>query len=179
MSDDWNGTVEGRRFRTVCCLDKLAKLHEQDEVVREELVGRIGKLKEEIDRVVQENEEREISQRKKVTKNETETNRWIEKYDMDMTKKYLRLKRLEAQMEAEENRLHDLSVHFEEVDAENARIQEEEAKWQEFVAERYEKERIYDDGAAALQKLYRGAAARAEVSALKKKNKKKSKGKKG
>lgn len=145
--------------------------------IREELSAQVAKLKEEIAGAAVENEERELAHRKKVTKSETETNGWISTYDKEMRRKFLRKKRLQAQMEAEEKRLAELSAHFQNVDEENARIEEEEAEWKAFLAERYEKERIYDDGAAALQKLYRGAAARAHVAAMKKK--KKPKGKKG
>mmetsp|Transcript_19837 Transcript_19837/g.50114 ORF Transcript_19837/g.50114 Transcript_19837/m.50114 type:complete len:398 (+) Transcript_19837:210-1403(+) len=142
------------------------------------LVANESKLLEEMAAMQDEMEQAEQQMQKKKNKFEGEVNTLVSRYDQDMLEKQRAIDELRDTYEAEKKRLGELEEFFAKVDQENERIAKEEEEWSKYLEEKHKEERIYDDGAAALQKLYRGWKGRVEFDAIAKKSRKGKKGKK-
>merc|ERR1712153_55418 len=87
-------------------------------------------------------------------------------------------KSIELQAKYDEEKLQQLEEHFNKVDAENARIAEEERIISDIQARENAAKKVLDDAAAMVQKHMRGFLARREFKKLLKASKKKGKKKK-
>ena len=135
----------------------------------------LTKLKEKQEAQSSEQGSNEENARKKKTKLETEVTNLIAKYDETMKKKQEDIDNIKADYDKELERLAELTVFFNKVDADKANEAEEEARIeQERMRLRASLDRLAK-AAARIQALCRGVLTRAAA----KKGKGKKKGKKG
>lgn len=121
-----------------------------------------------------DNSSTETNARKKKNKTQKELSLLIEKYDKEMSKKQTEIDSLRGIHNAEKKELVELREYFRKWDAERARIAEEEKLIAAENRKKAEAQKVLDDAASAIQKIYRGMVARKSM----KKGKKKRKGKK-
>lgn len=138
----------------------------------------MGKLEEQIKTVREENKTKEAALRKKMNKSLAEVQTAVEKYDTDMGEREARSIELQTKYDEEKVKLQELEEHFNKVDAENARIAEEERIISDIQARENAAKKVLDDAAAMVQKHMRGFLARREFKKLLKSSKKKGKKKK-
>lgn len=129
--------------------------------------------------MVAKNKEEEQRMRKEKSRMEAALNAKIAQYDEDMEARSKTLKELTDAFERESAEYSALKEHFDKIDADIAR-DEEEQRILAAVQRREDFGRLWLAKAAAdLQKLHRGRVAREMVAKLKAKMKKGKKGKKG
>lgn len=133
-----------------------------------------GQLKDKMDASLEDNTTSEGLARKNKLKAQKELSLSIEKYDRIMSEKQSAIDTLRAIHDKEKKELLELREYFRKWDAERGRIAEEERLIAAENRKKAEAQKVLDDAASAIQKIYRGMLARK----MTKKSKKKRKGKK-
>ena len=142
-----------------------------------ELGQQESKLNEELEELKTSHRSAETKERHQKNKMIKALEATMEQYDQEMQQKRDELDEIEEKHRSELEELEELQEHFDRVGEELAMIAEEERVWGEKLAKEAEEDAIYDRGAAALQKLFRGIQGRKYAALIKKKSKKKGKGK--
>ncbi|KAG7314356.1 hypothetical protein KOW79_021659 [Hemibagrus wyckioides] len=139
-----------------------------------------NQLQAQLDLLTTQNREREAILSKKNNKMETEIENWIQKYDMEMEEKQVKLEHLTQVYMEEQAELRELQEHLAVLEIEYSQIMEERQKKRER-REKEEREREMKSRAAVIiQAFWRGWKVRkAMKSKAKSKKSKKAKGKKG
>jgi hypothetical protein len=140
--------------------------------MKESLQARFEALKVQYTESVEQNRSAEAAARKKRTRLECELGSLITRYDTDMTGMAKALAVLQHQFDCERELLAQLTVHFDSIDANAGRRDDEEAILLRLREQVGRAEGTFHAAAAKIQALFRGRRGRAEVLAKRKKLKK-------
>jgi len=159
--------------------ERLEKANAEHSELTNKLGATIEKLEKDITSIREANSVKEAAHRKKMNKALHELQSAVETYDTGMGEREDKSEGLQGMYDTEKDQLQKLDEHFNKVDAENARIAEEERIISEIRSKESGAQKVLDDGAAMIQKHIRGRLARAEYKKLQKAAKKKGKKKGG
>lgn len=158
--------------------EAIAKATADHELRMRQLQDRVDAMERQVHEVVEKNKEEEQRMRREKSRIESALNSKISQYDEDMESRQKTLNELQSQFGEESSRYASLKEHFDKIDADIARMNEEDTllaavrRREEFGA------RVIFRAAANIQKIFRGRQARKVVAAMKAKSKKGKKGKK-
>jgi hypothetical protein len=158
--------------------ERMDKANTEHSALTTALTEQVVKLEEQIKTVREANKTNEAALRKKMNKSLAEVQSAVQKYDNDMGEREAKSIELQKKYEEEKVMLQALEEHFNKVDAENARIAEEDRIINEIQARENAAKKVLDDAAAMVQKHIRGFLSRREFKKLLKASKKKGKKKK-
>lgn len=147
--------------------ETMTKLEEQE-----------TKLDGKMNETLTDNTGLELGSRKKKLKTQKELSLSIEKYDKTMAEKQSEIDALRKVHATEYKELLEKREYFRKWDAERGRIAEEEKLIAAENRKKAEAQKVLDDAAAAVQKIFRGMQARKATRKGKKRKGKKRKGKK-
>jgi len=136
------------------------------------------KLSSKMNETLVDNTGSELGARKKKLKTQKELSLSIENYDKTMTEKQFEIDALRKIHETEKKELEEKREYFRKWDAERGRISEEEKLIAAENRKKDEAQKVLDDAASAIQKIFRGMQARKATKKGKKRKGKKKKGKK-
>ncbi|TSR75251.1 IQ domain-containing protein D [Bagarius yarrelli] len=136
-------------------------------------------LRAQLDLLTKQHRETEMALRKKNNKLETEIENWIQKYDMEMEEKQVKMERLTQAYEQEQAELRELQEHLADLGLEYSQIMEIRRQERERREEEERERQVKSDATVIIQAYWRGWKVRkAMKSKAKKKPSKKGKGKK-
>lgn len=136
------------------------------------LSDRLDKLRAELVATSQRNREQEEQLRKRKTKNQTEVEAWIRKYDDEVRDKVGHIRAIQKEYAEEQKQLRWYEEYFQRVEAERAVRGNEQRKLDQEKAKETAQKALLDHAATTLQRVFRGRQARKELA-------KAAKGKKG
>jgi predicted nucleic acid-binding Zn-ribbon protein len=158
--------------------EAIAKATADHELRMRQLQDRVDAMERQVHEVVEKNKEEEQRMRREKSRIESALNSKISQYDEDMDSRQKTLNEFQTKFAEESSRFGALKEHFDKIDADMARMTEEDTllaavrRREEFGAI------IVFRAAASIQKIFRGRQARKVVAAMKAKSKKGKKGKK-
>jgi hypothetical protein len=159
--------------------EAINKATADHELRMRQLQDRVDALERQVHEIVEKNKDEEMKMRKEKSRMETALNTKIAQYDEDMSSRQKVLDELQSSYNTEYEEYLLLKEHFDKIDADISRNQEEERKIALVQKRVAFGELIVFHAAAQIQKIFRGRQAREFVAKIKAKSKKGKKGKKG
>jgi len=159
--------------------EAINKATADHELRMRQLQDRVDGLERQVHEIVEKNKDEETKMRKEKSRMETALNSKIAQYDEDMSARQQVLDELQTSYAQEHTEFLLLKEHFDKIDADIGRNQEEERRIAFVRKRQLFGELIVFHAAAQIQKMFRGRQAREIVTKMKAKSKKGKKGKKG
>jgi hypothetical protein len=158
--------------------DAISKATSDHENRMRQLKDQIEVMEKRYTEVMDKNKDEEVRLRREKIRVESALKSKLSAYDEDMATRKTTLEDLKASYEKENEEYRILKEHFDQVDEDIGRSNEEEDILQAVLNRQNFGEWVLHNAAATIQKIIRGRRARAAVAKLKAKRNKK-KGKKG
>lgn len=159
--------------------EAINKATADHELRMRQLQDRVDAMERQVNEIVEKNKEEEQRMRREKARMESTLNAKIAQYDEDMSSKHKFLEELTSQYEEELKEFRQLTEHFDKIDADINRNNEEDMILGAVMSREKFGHLVLFNAAAAIQKIFRGKRDREIVNKMKAKLRKGKKGKKG